>query len=426
MMAVKFTNCSRDPRLVPNCASKQPSSPRDRRQPAANRRAAMSTLPRPQTHSHKTWRSLCPRPAPHSRAHSRSPHRTVCQSAASDEARVKFNDGTDTAFCPILNGCWQLAGGHGQEVFDHINEKLTAHAEAGFTTFDTADIYGPSESILGKFQEQWAASGRPPLQLFTKYVVFRGAPSSQDVSSAVQRSMDALRVKQLDLVQMHWWDYAVPGMEDTALALADQRAKGRIKSVGVTNIDTPRLEKILDAGVPVVSNQVQFSLLDRRPLNGMIQLCRERGIKLLTYGSLGGGLLSDRYTEEPKKGLLGNPRYSNIDLNTSSLKMYWRVADTYGGQDWYRRLLLALRGVADKHNVSVANVALKWVMEGGQRKGSGVVHPIVGLRNTSHILDNARVFGLVLDQEDFDAINGVLKEAAGPPGDIYSFERGYV
>lgn len=154
----------------------------------------------------------------------------------------------------------------------------------------------------------------------------------------------------------------------------------------------------------------------------MTQLCGERGIKLLTYGSLGGGLLSDKYVEEPKKGFLGKPQYGNIDLNTSSLKMYWQVVNMFGGEDRYRRLLLTLKSVADGHGVSVANVALKWVMSQG---GGDMVHPIVGLRNTSHILDNARVFGLVLDQADFDAIEDVLQGAKGPRGDIYSFERGY-
>ncbi len=75
-------------------------------------------------------------------------------------------------------------------------------------------------------------------------------------------------------------------------------------------MDVPAVAKILDAGVPVASNQVQFSLLDRRPLGGgMIDFCAARGIKVLTYGTLGGGLLSDKYVEEPRKGLLGGTKY---------------------------------------------------------------------------------------------------------------------
>lgn len=64
------------------------------------------------------------------------------------------------------------------------------------------------------------------------------------------------QVPCLDLVQLHWWDYSVPGMTDTARALADCQAKGLIKHVAVTNMDTPALAKIVDAGVDVVANQV--------------------------------------------------------------------------------------------------------------------------------------------------------------------------
>ncbi|KAI8466749.1 MAG: NADP-dependent oxidoreductase domain-containing protein [Monoraphidium minutum] len=345
--------------------------------------------------------------------------RAVAAAAVAERATLGTGAGA-LQFAPIINGCWQLAGGHGREVFDGIEAKLAAHAAAGFTTFDTADIYGPSERILGEFQASWAAQGNPPVQVLTKYVpnVFQQRVTPAGVEAAMQKSLGALRVQQLDLVQMHWWDYAIPGMVDAALALADCQAKGLIKQVGVTNMDTEALSKIVDAGVPVASNQVQFSLLDRRPLNGMLQYCEPRGIKVLAYGSVGGGLLSDKYVEQPRKSLLGGAKFSNVDLNTSSLKMYWGTAKRFGGQELWRRLLLVLRGVADKHNCSVANVAVRWVMQ----QGSGV-HPIIGLRGVDHIADNEAALALTLDAADLAAIAEVLSEAQGPAGDVYSFER---
>jgi aryl-alcohol dehydrogenase-like predicted oxidoreductase len=203
---------------------------------------------------------------------------------------------------------------------------------------------------------------------------------------------------------------------DTGLALAELRAKGRIASVGVTNMDTPALAKLVDAGVPVVCNQVQFSLLDRRPLNGMVQYCAERNIKLLTYGTLGGGLLSDRHVADAKPGLpfVGGPRYPPVDLNTSSLKMYNRnIADPEG----WRALLRVLRGVATKHGATVAAVALRWAMD------AGPVHPIVGMRNATHIADNLAALPLRLDGDDKGAIEDALRRCPGPAGDVYSFER---
>ncbi|KAL6749161.1 NADP-dependent oxidoreductase domain-containing protein [Haematococcus lacustris] len=346
----------------------------------------------------------------------------VARSASTMDTTAAFKDDLAFRFAPIINGCWQLAGGHGRDVYDDLQAKLGAHASAGFTTFDTADIYGPSERLLGEFQASRHASGQAPVQIFTKYVpnIFQSRVTPSAVEAAVRKSCAALQVPQLDLVQLHWWDYSVPGMTEVALALADCKAKGLIRHVGTTNMDCQALTQLLDAGVPVVANQVQFSLLDRRPLNGMLQLCEKRGLKLLTYGSVGGGLLSDKYVAPPTTGIFGQRRYPSVDLSTSSLKMYWNVAKQFGGQDLWRELLVVLRSIADKHQVSVANVALRWVMQQGN---GNTVHPIVGLRNTTHIQDNARTLSLMLDGDDMSAIADILARSAGPQGDIYSFER---
>ncbi len=77
------------------------------------------------------------------------------QEEEEEVARVKFNDGSTISFAPILNGCWTLAGGHGVISEPRILETMELYAAHGLTTFDTADIYGPSEAILGKFREQW-------------------------------------------------------------------------------------------------------------------------------------------------------------------------------------------------------------------------------------------------------------------------------
>lgn len=80
-----------------------------------------------------------------------------------------------------------------------------------------------------------------------------------------------------------------------------------------------------------------------------------------------------------------------------------------------------LSGVAQKHGVSVANVALRWVMQQGN---GATVFPIVGLRSARHIEDNSRVLALRLDEADLAAVDAVLSKAKGPAGDCYSFERG--
>ena len=326
----------------------------------------------------------------------------------------------------LINGCWQLAGGHGNDVFEDIGSKLAAHAHAGFTTFDTADIYGPSEKILGDFSSQWREEGHKPVEILTKYVpnIFQVKATPANVEAAIRKSMRNLQTTCLDSVQMHWWDYSIDGMVDAAKSLADLQAKGLIKQVAATNMSTTALAKMVDAGVPIASNQVQFSLLDCRPLNGMLQYCEARGIKLISYGSVAGGLLSDKHVTAPKEGgifNIGKARYPPVDLNTSSLKMYWGTVKQFGGQDLWRELLVVLSEVAVRHKVSVSNVALRWVMQQGN---GDTVKPLVGLRGVSHIEDNSLVFSFTLTKGDMEQIDQVLSRSTGPKGDIYSFERG--
>ena len=335
--------------------------------------------------------------------------------------RPGFNDGSDTRFAPLLNGMWTLAGGHGEFDVQEIMEVMKKYARSGYTTFDTADIYGPSEKILGEFYEQWRMQEEKPLEMFTKFVpnIFREPCSPKSVEKTVRNSMNMLKVDKIDLVQMHWWDYAIPGMVDAALALTDLKEKGMIKSIGMTNMGVDAMDEMWSNDVPIVCNQVQFSLIDRRPLNGMVEFCKDKDIKIFAYGSVMGGLLSERFVEEPAR-VFGRPRYTNVNLDTSSLKMYWALVKKFSGgsQDLWRELLGVLKGIALKHDVTVTCVAIRWVMDQGD------VYPIIGVRSAKHLEVNEKVLSLVLDARDNEAIDEVLSRSKGPTGDIYSFERG--
>lgn len=357
-----------------------------------------------------------------------------------------FNDGTATRIAPIINGCWTLAGGHGRIEREEIVRVMGEHAARGLTTFDTADIYGPSEATLGVFRELWGTSrsgeeDRPEdVQIFTKFVpnIFRVVPDRKFVRASIDRSRAALRMEELDLVQLHWWDYSVDGLLEVANSLMELKEEGIIKSIGVTNMNLDSLQKLVDAGISITCNQVQFSLLDTRPLrSGMMEYCRERNIKIFSYGTLAGGLLSDRHVEEREAGGSGGgggrgggslfdfggslPSFSRTPppppLTTSSLKMYWRTVQEAGGRDYWKHLLLTVSKIAKKHGVSVADVALRWAIE------AGPVHPIVGMRNSSHIDDNLRALSFSLDADDHIQISEAQKSAKGPQGDCYDMER---
>lgn len=145
----------------------------------------------------------------------------------------------------------------------------------------------------------------------------------------------------LDLLQFHWWDYHDTNYLDALTYLSHLRDEGKVRHLGLTNFDTDHLKRIVDHGVRVVSNQVQYSLIDRRPEVRMIQFCQEHDIQLLAYGTLCGGLLSEKY--------LGQPEPGRGALNTASLLKYKQMVDAWGGWDLFQELLAALKGVADKH-----------------------------------------------------------------------------
>lgn len=319
----------------------------------------------------------------------------------------------------IIKGCWQLSGGHGGDRATNRTsgnaavEDFQAFVDAGITTFDTADIYGPSEKLIGQYLEAHPAE-RPQVHVLTKFCCFgdnmRKAADFDFVEQSIDISREKLRLDTLDLVQFYWHDYSNPNYVQAAQHLAELQARGKIRHIGVTNFDVPRLEKMMDAGVNIVSNQVQYSLLDRRPEVAMVPFCQERGVALLPYGAVAGGFLSDKY--------LGVDQ-SRVRVDTYSKSKYGSVIGQTGGWDWLQELLQALSGVAAKHGVSIADVSAKWVLDKPQVAGV-----IVGARNANHVADHQRVCGLTLDGEDQSAIQAVLDRGVAPTSDCYTWERG--
>ena len=197
----------------------------------------------------------------------------------------------------LVRGCWQLSQGHGPEwsrrrAFAALDE-AAAGPEPLF--LDCADIYTGAEQLLGDWLAARPASAGQTV-VFTKFVPDLDALATIDrsyVRDIVLRSRDRLGVEALELVQFAWWDLSQPGWLRAAEWLTELREEGVVRNIGVTNFDCAALTALLDAGIPVVSNQVQFSLLDRRPRRGMTDLCLRRNVTLLAYGALAGGLLSE-------------------------------------------------------------------------------------------------------------------------------------
>ena len=304
----------------------------------------------------------------------------------------------------VLTGLWQVADqerdGAALET-ERAAQALEPAVDAGFTSFDVADHYGSAEVIAGAVRQR-----RPEVQVLTKWVPEPGVSSRREVEVAVQRSLDRVGADRLDVLQFHAWSYPDPGWLDCLFHLMEIRAEGRIGHVGVTNFDAVHLDLALQSGIPLVSNQVCYSLLDRRPAGRMTEVCRTHGVGLLAYGTLAGGLLSDRW--------LGAPAPEIDESLTWSQMKYRRFIGEAGGWERFQGVLRAARRVGNRYGISVANVAVRYVLE--QPAVAGV---IVGARpgERSHLEDNLRLFDFSLDAESRAELTEA-QEALDPiPGD---------
>ena len=310
----------------------------------------------------------------------------------------------DLEICRLLVGMWQVSGAHGRIDPERALAAMRAHLDAGFTTFDLADHYGPAEDFVGEFRRRLRAErgdeAVAAVQAFTKWVPEPGPMTRAKVEAAIGVSLRRMDVPTLDLLQFHWWDYGDRRYLDALRHLADLRAAGQIRHLGLTNFDTEHLEEIVGSGIPVVSNQVQYSFVDRRPEVAMSELCRQHGIHLLTYGTVAGGLFSERF--------LGAPEPGRGQLTTASLQKYKRMIDAWGGWALFQELLAALAAIARKHAKTIAAVAVRAILD---RPAVGGVILGVRLGEAEHAAENARIFDLALDAEDLARIESVTSRA---------------
>ncbi len=302
----------------------------------------------------------------------------------------------DLEICRILNGMWQVAGGHGQIDSESAVTDMEKYQDSGFTTWDLADIYGPAESLIGKFRDKVGNN----FQALTKFVPNSGPMSNSIVSHYIDQSLEKMKTDCIDLLQFHWWDYNDSSYLDAMNNLSKLQNEGKIKHIGLTNFDTERVKIMKEHGHNIVSNQVQYSILDQRPDKLMASFFAKHGIKILSYGTLLGGFFSEKYigVDEPHRG----------DLTTSSLQKYKNMIDAWGGWQLFQELLSVINSIAEKHNCSIANIATRFVLDKPQVAGV-----IIGARLgiAEHREDNAKVFDVKLDSQDISLIDSITAKS---------------
>ena len=320
--------------------------------------------------------------------------------------KIQSKLSSDLKISRIITGLWQMADIEREEDIDPkaYAEKIIPYVEAGLTTFDMADHYGSSELIVGEYNLNNSTSD---VQLLTKWVPKPGKVDKQSVSDAVQLALDRMKQTSIDLMQYHAWHYPDPSWLDALFYLTELKQEGLIKNIGVTNFDAAHLRVACASGIPIVSNQISHSLIDQRANSSkIIDVCNEYGIKLLAYGVVMGGFLTNKWLNK------NEPKPEN--LKTWSEMKYKRFIDESGGWDAYQNLLNVVNQIAQNNDVSIANICSRYILENPLVAGI-----IIGARlgENNHIKDNLNILKTKISKEEINLIRDAQKELNLIPGD---------
>ncbi len=316
----------------------------------------------------------------------------------------------------VIKGGWQLAGDHGEVDRKTAIADMEAFLDAGITTFDCADIYKGVEEMIGEFiadvRRRRGGAVADRVIVHSKLVPDLGRledVSHDEIEAIVDRSLNRLNIECLHLVQFFWWDMNIGRPEKALEILKRCQEKGKIRNLGVNNWDQPEIARFVDAGFDIASAQIQYSVLDRRPANGLDKWVEENNISFLCYGTLAGGFLTDNWLGVPDPGFAFDNR---------SLVKYRLIIDEFGPWPLFQELLATLKAVGERHGVSLSSVATRWVLDQPR-----VAAAIVGARYARHLPKTLETFAFELDEADRAAIGAILARSGGPNGPVYGLER---
>ncbi|TID25248.1 aryl-alcohol dehydrogenase [Venturia nashicola] len=298
----------------------------------------------------------------------------------------------------LFSGLWQLSSpSWGTASPLQMREQFSTYASSGFTAYDMADHYGDAEVMFGKFR----ASCSNPDSLFgaTKYCVFTPISITAGVvASNISQRCARMSANKIDLLQLHWHLYSDP---QYLAVLKYLHEDSRVHNLGLCNFDTEHMQIVLDAGIKIYTNQVQFSVIDSRPTFKMSEICTKHDVKLLTYGTLCGGFIAEKWLNKPE------PELFSTDI-TPSQRKYYEMILNWGGWALFQQLLQVLKQIARKHHVSISNVATRWVLD-FDYVGAVIVGTRMGV--SAHAEENLKSYGWKLDKADQAAIQELLNRS---------------
>jgi aryl-alcohol dehydrogenase-like predicted oxidoreductase len=301
----------------------------------------------------------------------------------------------------ITYGNWLT---HGSQVENDVaTECVRAALDAGITSFDTADAYanGAAEQVLGSALK---GERRESLEIFTKVFWPVGPRGRNDaglsrkhIRESIDNSLRRLQTDYVDLYQAHRYDVCTP-LEETMQAFADVVRAGKALYIGVSEWTAEQIRAghalATDLGVSLISNQPQYSMLWRIIEDDVIPTCAELGLSQIVFSPIAQGVLTGKY--RPGEAAPAGSR----------------ATDDKGGADMIKRWMSddvltrvqQLRPIADELGVSMAQLALAWVLH-----NENVASAIIGASRPEQVAENVKAVGVKLD----DAVRARIDDVLG-------------
>ncbi|MGD2249069.1 MAG: aldo/keto reductase [Candidatus Methanofastidiosia archaeon] len=324
-----------------------------------------------------------------------------------DISRVPL--GVKAEISPLGIGTWswgdQMIWGYGHDYNEEdLKKAFYTCIQHGINFFDTAEAYGwgQSERLLGQFVKEYNQN----VVVATKFLPSPWRLRTSSLLHALQNSLNRLGMSQVDLYQFHkhfppvsfesWMDSLVIAVE-----------KGHTKAVGISNCDKQQMlqaaDILNDHGIPLTSNQVEFSLLNREPEEtSLLDACRQQGVTLLAYSPLAMGLLTGKYTPEnpPSNRFSIRERLALWAYSVALPECSAAKACQFGKKELVQiqPLITVMQEIGNKHNKTCAQVALNWVT------CKGAV-PIVGVKNKRQAEENVGSLGWSLTASEVSELD---------------------
>ncbi|WP_128894334.1 aldo/keto reductase [Longirhabdus pacifica] len=301
-------------------------------------------------------------------------------------------------------GCWQFSKGVGMignfwsSVDDKmIEEIIQTSLDGGINWFDTAEAYGngESEKALARILNKMDVTEKDALIATKWWPVLRRASS---ITKTIQDRIDCLQGRTIHLHQVHQ-PFSISSIKKQMKAMAELVQSGKVVTVGVSNFNAKQMrqahEELAQYDIPLVSNQVKYSLLDRRmESNDVINTAKELGITIIAYSPLEQGLVTGKFHKNPE--LLQQLSRSRRIMNRKKFK---NITTS-------QPLIDTLESIAEKYEVSPSQIALNWLIT---FHGDTVV-AIPGATKISHAKENISALSFRLNESELEEIDKVSKQ----------------